>query len=107
MHVSGRALSPKWERSLGQIIWAGPEPAPTARLNASLWGSLDRSFFGPPFDLGGGCGQRYLVAVAHLGDGSYRTAAGVVVAGYDSQRSASTVGDGLIDKELLWSRDED
>ena len=65
--------------------------------------SLDRSFFGPPFELARDAEQRYLMAVAHLGDGPYRTAEAAACAGYDSQKSASTIRDGLIDKELLWS----
>ena len=47
--------------------------------------------------------QRYLLALARLGDGPYATSAAARAAGYANLSGASFVREGLIAKELIWS----
>lgn len=99
---------PYFLQEYGRALWDEVSESPiTARdvrsVEDLVQDSLDRSFFGPPFELAADAEQRYLIALAHLGDGPYRTADAASAAGYVSQRSASAMRDALIDKELLWS----
>jgi len=65
--------------------------------------NLDRGFFGPAFELATDAEQRYLIAIADLGDGPYKTVDAATAAGYASLGGASAVRDELIRKELIWS----
>lgn len=65
--------------------------------------SLDATFFGPHFELATDAEQRYLLGMARLGDGPYRTSEVAVEAGYPNAGGASFVREGLIAKELIWS----
>jgi hypothetical protein len=92
----------------GRVLWDEVEEAPITRSDVDavtelVDDSLDRAFFGPAFDLATDAEQRYLIGIAHLGDGPYRTAEAAKAAGYAGHGGASFVRDGLIEKELLWS----
>ena len=58
-----------------------------------------RASFAPATD----AEQRYLIAIAVLGDGPYRTAEVAKAAGYSSIGGACAVRDELIGRELIWS----
>ena len=65
--------------------------------------SLARSFFGPRFQLATDAEQRYLAAMAALGDPPYRTGAVATAYGAKDQRGVSVHRDALIQKGLIWS----
>jgi hypothetical protein len=65
--------------------------------------SLARSFFGLRFQLATDAEQRYLAAMAALGDPPYRTGEVAVRYGARDQRGVSVYRDSLIQKGLIWS----
>jgi hypothetical protein len=99
---------PYFLQEYGRVLWDEVEESPITadhvRAVAELVDdSLNRTFFDPPFELATDAEQRYLIAIAHLGDGPYRSLDAAAAAGYESIGSASYLRDGLIEKELLWS----
>lgn len=99
---------PYYLQEYGRVIWDEVDGSPirigdVRRVHDMVQDSLDASFFGPQFDLATDAEQRYLLAVAGLGDGPYATSAAAKAAGYPSVSGASFVREGLIDKELIWS----
>ena len=65
--------------------------------------SLARNFFGIRFALATDAEQRYLAAIASLGDPPYRSADAARVYGAKDQRGVSIHRDGLIQKGLIWA----
>jgi hypothetical protein len=65
--------------------------------------SLARSFFGPRFQLATDAEQRYLAAMAVLGEPPVRTSAVATRYGARDQRGVSVHRDSLIQKGLIWS----
>ncbi|MGH8994098.1 MAG: ATP-binding protein, partial [Acidimicrobiia bacterium] len=65
--------------------------------------SLAGSFFGPRFDMATDAEQRYLSAMAALGDAPYRSADVAQRFGARDQRGVSVHRDALISKGLVWS----
>jgi hypothetical protein len=99
---------PYFLQEYGRVLWDEVEQTPISRADVAavtelVDDGLDRTFFGPAFELGTDAEQRYLIGIAHLGDGPYKTADAAKAAGYAAQGGASFVRDGLIEKELLWS----
>jgi len=99
---------PYYIQEYGRVLWDEVESGPiriddVQRVHDIVQDSLDTSFFGPQFDLATDAEQRYLLAVAQLGDGPYSSAEAARAAGYANQSGASVVRDGLIAKELIWS----
>jgi hypothetical protein len=106
IHESGGY--PYFLQEYGRVLWDEIEQSPITRADVAavtelVDDGLDRSFFGPAFELASDAEQRYLIAIAHLGDGPYRTTDAARAAGYSALAGASFVRDGLIAKELLWS----
>lgn len=65
--------------------------------------SLARNFFAPRFQLATDTEQRYLAAMAALGDPPYRSSEVATVSGARDQRGVSMRRDSLIQKGLIWS----
>jgi hypothetical protein len=99
---------PYYLQEYGRVVWDEVEASPirlgdVERVHDIVQDSLDASFFGPQFDLATDAEQRYLLAIAELGDGPYRSSEAANAAGYPNVSGASFVREGLIEKELVWS----
>lgn len=99
---------PYYLQEYGRVLWDEVETTPIGldevrRVHDIVQDSLDTSFFGPQFDLATDAEQRYLLAIAGLGDGPYSSAEAAKAAGYANQSGASFVREALIAKELIWS----
>jgi hypothetical protein len=99
---------PYFIQEYGLELWNHAETSPitTADLETVreiVSDSLERSFFGPRFQLATDAEQRYLAAMAALGEPPYRSS--VVATGYGAkdQRGVSMHRDSLIGKGLIWS----
>lgn len=77
--------------------------AAVLELDEVVQDNLDSKFFVPQFDLASDTEQRYLLAIAGLDPGPYRSSAAATAAGYRDTPAASYVRDSVIEKELLWS----
>jgi hypothetical protein len=69
--------------------------------------ALDRRFFKDRFEMASDAEQRYLAAMAEVGDGPVRTAQVASLAGYKDSAGASVVRDALLRKDLVYARGED
>lgn len=99
---------PYYLQEYGRVVWDEVDASPISledvkRVHDIVQDSLDSSFFGPQFDLATDAEQRYLLAIAGLGDGPYASAEAAKAAGYASVNGASFVREALIEKELIWS----
>ncbi len=99
---------PYFLQEYGRVLWDEIDTPPiTAEhvrdVEEIVNDSLDRGFFGPAFQLATDAEQRYLIAIANLGDGPYKTADAAQAAGYGNVGGASVVREDLIEKELIWS----
>jgi hypothetical protein len=99
---------PYFLQEYGRVLWDEVDTPPITVTSVRgveeiVEDNLDRGFFGPAFDLATDAEQRYLIAIASLGDGPYRTVDAARAAGYASIGGASVVREELIEKELLWS----
>ena len=65
--------------------------------------SLSRNFFGTRFEMATDTEQRYLSAMASLGQGPYAVAAVAQAFGVNDQRKVSVHRESLIQKGLIWS----
>jgi hypothetical protein len=65
--------------------------------------SLERSFFGPRFQLASDAEQRYLAAMAALGEPPYRSSQVATSYGARDARGVSVFRESLIQKGLIWS----
>ena len=65
--------------------------------------SLERSFFGPRFQLASDAEQRYLAAMADLGEPPYRSSEVATRYGAKDTRGVSVFRESLIQKGLIWS----
>jgi hypothetical protein len=73
------------------------------RVREIVSDSLERSFFGTRFQLATDAEQRYLAAMAALGEPPYRSSAVATAYGARDQRGVSMHRDSLIHKGLIWS----
>jgi AAA ATPase domain len=99
---------PYFIQEYGRVLWREIEASPiTANdvqaVEETVRAALDRRFFKDRFDSGSDAEQRYLAAMADLGDGPVRSAEIAVRAGYSSSSSASLARDGLMKKDLVFS----
>jgi len=99
---------PYFLQEYGRVLWDEIDTPPilaehVRSVEEIVEDNLDRGFFGPAFELATDAEQRYLIALATLGDGPYRTADAAKAAGYQNVGGASAVREGLIDKELIWT----
>ena len=99
---------PYFIQEYGRVLWNEVEESPITEaavleLDDVVQDNLDSKFFAPQFDLASDAEQRYLLGLASLGDGPYRSSAAANAAGYADTPGASHIRDSLIEKELLWS----
>ena len=106
--VRESAAYPYFLQEYGRELWNHAEHSPItdADLDAVreiVNDSLTRSFFAPRFQLAPDAEQRYLAAMASLGEPPYRSSEVAVRYGAKNQRGVSTRRDFLIQKGLIWS----
>jgi hypothetical protein len=99
---------PYFLQEYGRVLWDEIDAPPIAAehvraVEEIVDDNLDRGFFGPAFELATDAEQRYLIALATLGDGPYKTVDAARAAGYQNVGGASGVREELIEKELIWS----
>jgi hypothetical protein len=81
---------PFFLQEYGRVLWDEVEQPPITRSDVEAVADLvddglDRAFFNPAFELASDAEQRYLIGIAHIGDGPYRTAEAAEAAGYAGQ----------------------
>jgi hypothetical protein len=106
--VTEAAGFPYFLQEYGLELWNFAERSPITieDLNAVrgiVKDTLAHSFFGIRFEMGTDTEQRYLAAMASLGQGPYPVAAVAQAFGADDQRRVSVHRESLIDKGLIWS----
>jgi len=99
---------PYFLQEYGLELWNHAEASPigvedVATVGEIVVDSLARSFFGPRFELATDAEQRYLAAMASLGEPPYATGEVAVRYGAKDQRGVSVHRDALIAKGLIWS----
>lgn len=99
---------PYFLQEYGLELWNHAESSPitvddVATVGEIVVDSLARSFFGPRFDLATDAEQRYLAAMASLGEPPYATGEVARRYGAKDQRGVSVHRDALIGKGLIWS----
>jgi hypothetical protein len=99
---------PHFLQEYGRVLWREVEESPiTVREVRSALAlvdeALDRRFFRDRFETATESEQRYLAAMADLGDGPAGTADVARRAGYRSRGSASLPRDNLLRKDLIYS----
>jgi hypothetical protein len=106
--VSESAGYPYFIQEYGLELWNHAETSPIGmgdveQVSAIVTDSLARNFFGTRFQLASDTEQRYLAAMASLGDSPYRSADVAHSYGAKDQRGVSVHRDSLIHKGLIWS----
>jgi hypothetical protein len=99
---------PYFLQEYGRELWNHAEASPITTSDLEtvreiVSDSLAHSFFGPRFQLATDAEQRYLAAMAALGEPPYRSAAVAHRYGARDQRGVSVHRDSLIQKGLIWS----
>ena len=99
---------PYFLQEYGLELWNTVEQSPirTADIDTVreiVNDSLARSFFAPRFQLATDTEQRYLAAMADLGEPPYRSSEIAARYGANDQRGVSVHRDSLIQKGLIWS----
>jgi hypothetical protein len=99
---------PYFLQEYGRELWnAAEEPritmADVEEVKGLVQDQLARTFYGTRLDMASDAEQRYLAAMASLGDGPYASAAVARAWGAASQRQTSPHRDSLIQKGLIWS----
>ncbi len=99
---------PYFVQEYGRELWNEAETAPITRADVEavreiVTDSLARNFFGTRFQLATDAEQRYLAAMASLGDPPYRSAEVAYAYGAKDQRGVSIHREGLIQKGLVWA----
>jgi hypothetical protein len=99
---------PYFIQEYGLELWNEAEASPITSADVEAVGeivtdSLARNFFGTRFQLATDAEQRYLAAMASLGDPPYRSADAAHAYGAKDQRGVSIHRDGLIQKGLIWA----
>jgi hypothetical protein len=90
------------------VLWNEVEHSPITAgdvegARALIDEALDRRFFKDRFEMASDAEQRYLAAMAEVGDGPVRTAEVASLAGYKDSAGASVVRDALLRKDLVYS----
>jgi AAA ATPase domain len=99
---------PYFIQEYGLELWNHAERSPIGRADLEtvreiVRDSLERSFFGPRFQLASDAEQRYLAAMAALGEPPYRSSEVATCYGAKDARGVSVFRDSLIQKGLIWS----
>lgn len=106
--VSASAGYPHFIQEYGRVLWNEVGRSPISAddvqgARALIDDALDRRFFKDRFESASDAEQRYLAAMAELGDGPARTAEVASRAGYKDSASASVVRNALLRKDLVYS----
>jgi hypothetical protein len=106
--VAESAGYPYFLQEYGRELWNFVDGSPVtagdvATVREVVRESLARDFFGTRFGLATDAEQRYLAAMAALGDPPYRTRSVAEAFGAADQRAVSVQRDGLMKKGLIWS----
>ncbi len=85
---------PYFIQEYGRVLWNEIDDSPITEaagleLDDVVQDNLDSKFFAPQFALASETEQRYLLALAAVGDGPYRSAAAATAAGYRDTPGAS------------------
>jgi hypothetical protein len=99
---------PYFIQEYGRELWNAAEGPSISMVDVDevrdlVRDQLARTFYGTRFDLASEAEQRYLAAMASLGDAPYGTAAVTRAWGASDQRTTSPHRDNLIQKGLIWS----
>jgi hypothetical protein len=99
---------PYFLQEYGRELWNAAEISPITMVDVDevsdlVHEQLARTFYGTRFDLASDAEQRYLAAMASLGQAPYATAAVARAWGAENQRQTSPHRDSLIQKGLIWS----
>jgi hypothetical protein len=99
---------PHFLQEYGRVLWNEVESSPirardVKSAQALITEALSRRFFRDRFETASDAEQRYLSAIAELGDEPARTAEVAVRAGYKDVNSASLLRDNLLRKDLIYS----
>jgi hypothetical protein len=106
--VTQAAGFPYFIQEYGRELWNYAEQSPITvheleAVSRIVQDTLAHSFFGTRFELATDTEQRYLTAMALLGEGPYAVAAVAKEFGVNDQRRVSMHRDALIQKGLIWS----
>jgi hypothetical protein len=99
---------PYFLQEYGRELWNAAEPshitmADVEEVRDLVRDQLARTFYGTRFELASDAEQRYLSAMASLGEGPYASAEVAQAWGTDNQRQTSPHRDNLIQKGLIWA----
>jgi hypothetical protein len=99
---------PYFIQEYGRVLWNEVEAAPVSRAEVEgihdlVTAALATEFFEPQFELATNREQRYLMAMADLGDGPFRSSAVNKHLGHESPGGSSQERDALLKKELIWA----
>jgi hypothetical protein len=99
---------PHFLQEYGRVLWNEVETSPIRARDvrssqALISEALGRRFFRDRFETATDAEQRYMSAMAELGDDPVRTADVAARAGYKNLASAATLRDGLLRKDLIYS----
>jgi hypothetical protein len=106
--VDASAGYPHFIQEYGRVLWNEVEGSPIAARDvksaqALVTEALSRRFFKDRFEMASDAEQRYLAAMAELGDGDVRSADVALRAGYKDRSSTSVLRDSLLRKDLVYS----
>jgi len=106
--VEASAGYPHFLQEYGRVLWNEVETSPirardVKSAQALISEALDRRFFRDRFETATDAEQRYLSAIAELGDDPARTAEVAARAGYPDISSASLLRENLMRKDLIYS----
>ena len=106
--VTEAAGFPYFIQEYGRELWNYAETTPITLTDLDgareiVQDSLARNFFGTRFEMATDTEQRYLSAMASLGEGPYPVGEVAQAFGVNDQRRVSMHREGLIQKGLIWS----
>jgi hypothetical protein len=99
---------PHFIQEHGRVLWKEVDSSPITAADvhgaqALVADALDRRFFRDRFETASDAEQRYLAAMAGLGNGPVRTADVAKRAGYKGLASTSVLRESLLNKDLVYS----
>jgi len=106
--IAASAGYPHFIQEYGRVLWNEVERSPISAgdvegADVLIKETLNRRFFKDRFEMASDAEQRYLSAMADVGDGPVRSAEVAARAGYKDSGSASVVRDSLLRKDLVYS----
>ncbi len=106
--VEESAGFPYFLQEYGRVVWDEAPRSPIAlqdvdTIHTTVRDNLAETFFGPRLELATDNEQRYLIAMASLGNGPYLTSEVASACDVKAAQHVSPLRDALIRKELIWS----